>query len=346
VLSTRFGTVYAAAVVAWLFVGAWTLARPAAVPTLRPAAVGATGLGLPAARGLLALAVPLGALALLPALSGHPATQSPVALLLPANVLHVLAMAAWLGGIAMLVLAVRAATRRLEGDDRLRLLVAVVSRFSAMAGIAFAVLLVTGAVQGIVEVASVGALVHTAFGRAVLIKLVLFGALVTIGWTNRSRLLPALRAAGGNTGRAGVLLRRTLRLELLLGVAVLAVTGALAGYPPSTTVASGPVSREATIGPAHLELTVDPATVGANELHIYLFDAKTGAQFARAKETTVAAALPSKGIADLPLDVRKAGPGHATGSGVLGVAGDWHLTVTVRVSQFDEYMTHLTVPIR
>ena len=58
------------------------------------------------------------------------------------------------------------------------------------------------------------------------------------------------------------------------------------------------------------------------------------------------AARPSKGIADLPRDVRKAGPGHAVGSGVLGVAGDWHLTVTVRVSQFDEYMTHLTIPIR
>jgi copper transport protein len=346
VLSTRFGTVWALAVLAWLLVGAWTLARPAAVPALRPAAVGATGLGLPGARGLVVLAVPLGLLALLPGLSGHAATQSPVALMLPANVLHVGAMAAWLGGIAMLVLALRAATRRLEPGDRVRLLVEVVSRFSMLAGIAFAVLLATGVVQGIVEVASFHALLDTAFGRAVLIKVVLFGILVAIGWANRYRLLPALRAAGDSPPRAGVLLRRTLRMELALGVAVLAVTGALAGYPPSTTVASGPVTREAMVGPAHLQLTVDPATVGANELHVYLFDARTGAQFARAKEVRVAAELPSKGIADLPLDVRKGGPGHFIGNGTLGVAGDWHLTVTVRVSNFDEYMTHLTVPIR
>ena len=66
----------------------------------------------------------------------------------------------------------------------------MVGRFSGLAGVAFAVLLVSGAVQGIVEVASFGALIHTAFGRAVLIKVVVFGILVGIGWVNRSRLLP------------------------------------------------------------------------------------------------------------------------------------------------------------
>jgi copper transport protein len=204
---------------------------------------------------------------------------------------------------------------------------------------------VSGAVQGIVEVASVSALFDTAFGRAVLIKLVLFGTLVAIGWVNRYRILPALRAAGGSPRRAGVLLRQTLRMELAIGVAVLAVTGALAGYPPSTTATSGPVAREATVGPARVQLTVDPAAVGLNELHIYLFDSRSGAQYDRAKETTLDAELPGR-IAKLPLDIRKAGPGHYVGTGSLGVAGDWHLTLTVRVSDFDEYTTHLTVPIR
>jgi copper transport protein len=339
--------VWAAALLGWLLVGAGALTRPAAVPALRPAAVGATGLALPrATRDLIVFGVPLGALALLPALSGHASVQSPVALLLPANVLHVAAMAAWLGGIAVLVFALRGATAALDPPDRTPLLVAVVGRFSAMAGIAFAALLVSGVIQGIVEVAGVKALVDTAFGRAVLIKVVLFTVLVALGWANRSRILPALRAAGDSPRRAGVLLRRTLRAELLLGTAVIGVTGALAGYPPSTAVSSGPVTREATVGPAHLQLTADPATVGPNELHLYLFDHHTGAQYTGAKEVGVTAALPAKGIAPIPFDVRRAGPGHAIGTGRFGVAGDWRLTVTVRVSDFDEYVTHLTVPIR
>jgi copper transport protein len=143
-----------------------------------------------------------------------------------------------------------------------------------------------------------------------------------------------------------VLLRRTLRSELAVGVVVLAVTGALAGYPPSTAVSSGPVTREATVGPAHLQVTADPATVGPNQLHLYLFDHHTGAQFTAAKEVTATAELPAQQIAPIPFDVRRAGPGHAIGTGTFGVAGNWRLTVTVRVSAFDEYVTHLTFPIR
>jgi copper transport protein len=109
----------------------------------------------------------------------------------------------------------------------------VASRFSVVCGVAFTLLLLSGAVQAIVEVASVRALAETAFGRAVLVKLVLAVVLVAVGWLNRARLLPALRAADATSPYAGVLLRRTLRLELALGAVALAVTGALAGYAPA-----------------------------------------------------------------------------------------------------------------
>jgi putative copper export protein len=98
--------------------------------------------------------------------------------------------------------------------------------------VAYALLLVTGVAQAVAEVASVRALVDTAFGRAVLVKAVLFAVLVAAGWLNRARLLPALRANDATSPYAAVLVRRTLGVELGLGVAVLAVTGALAGYAP------------------------------------------------------------------------------------------------------------------
>ena len=232
------------------------------------------------------LALPAGILVFLPALAGHTSVQSPVALLLPADVLHVLAMSAWLGGIVVLVLALRSATARLEQADRSRLLLAVIGRFSRLALAAFAVFVVTGAAMAIVQVASLSALSTTAFGRAVLYKVLLFLVLLGFGYVNRNRLLPALRQADGSPGHAGVLLRRTLQAELGVGVAILAVTGALAGYAPSTVVAKGPVSREADVGPAHLQATLDPARVGANQLHLYLFDRRSGAQFTRPRRST------------------------------------------------------------
>jgi copper transport protein len=349
VLGTRFGVIWALGLAAWLVVGVLA-AAPRPVPVLRPAAVGATGLALPGSARLAALAVPLTALSALPALGGHASVQSPVALLTPANILHVIAMSAWLGGIAVLVLALRAATGKLGEADRTRLLAAVVARFSTLAGVAIAVLLASGIVQGVVEVRTVPNLVETAFGRAVLVKLVLFAGIVALGWINRRRLVPALdRAARGGDppGHAGLLLRRTLRAELLLGVAALAATGALAGYAPSVAEGQGPVSTSADIGPARIDVTVDPARVGPNEMHVYLFDRRTGAQWDETLELTATAEMPERGIEPIELEATKAGPGHFLISGAtFGVKGDWTVEIASRVSDFDEFRTKVEVPIR
>ena len=352
VLGTRFGLVWGIGLLAWVWVGVVGLLLGSRVPALRPASVGATGLALPSVSSpaLLALAVPLLALALLPALGGHAGAESPVALNLPANILHILAISAWLGGIVVLVAAVRTATARLDGPDRTRLLAASVGRFSTLAGVAIAVILVTGVIQALISTDAISELVDTAYGRAVLIKFGLFLVIVALGWVNRSRHLPALRAAAAGhatPGAAGTALRKTLRAELVVGIAVLAATGALAGYAPAKAVSSGPFSTDKVLGPARLELTVDPARVGPNQIHLYLFNRRNGSQFTGAKEVTLQAALPAKRIAPIDLQANKAGPGHyIVTNGTFGVRGDWRLTVVARVSEFDEYRTTLKVPIK
>jgi copper transport protein len=136
-------------------------------------------------------------------------------------------------------------------------------------------------------------------------------------------------------------------LEFMLGLAALAATGALSSYAPSVAESSGPYATSTTVGPARLEVTVDPAKVGPNQLHLYLFDRKTGAAFDATKELDVTAALPAKGIAPIALSSHVAGPGHYVVDGAsLSVGGKWTIAVTDRVSDFDEYETHFTVPIK
>ena len=143
VLGTRWGTVWGIRMLVWLGLGlvlAGALAR-SRQPVLRPASVGATGLALPRPVGpfaLALLAVPLGFLALSPALAGHASLQSPTGVLMPANVIHVIAISVWSAGLAVLLFVLPAATRELELPDRGRLLAAVLIRFSAVAGVAFA----------------------------------------------------------------------------------------------------------------------------------------------------------------------------------------------------------------
>ena len=330
-LGTRFGTVWGIGVLAWLLVGA-------------------LGWAAPRRRAAAALAAPCAFLLLLPALSGHATTQHPVAVLAPANVVHVAAVSLWVGGLALLALALPAATRHLELADRGRLLAGALVRFSPLALAAVIAIAVTGVVQGYVLVRTPAHLLDTPFGRAVLIKALLLCALVALGAYQRRRSLPALRqiaAEGAPLGRAGVLVRRALRAELALVLVVLGVTAALTSYPPSTFAQSGPVSKTTRIGPAELELTLDPARVGANELHLYLLNPKDGTQFTRAREVDVAESQPSRSIGPLDQTANVAGPGHyIVPDALLGVPGTWRIQVTVRVSDFTEYLATVEVPVR
>ena len=173
--------------------------------------------------------------------------QDPVAVLLPANALHVLAAGAWIGGLAVLVAALPAATRRLEPPERTRVLSATLGRFSGLALVAVALLLAGGIAQSLLELGAVNDLWDTRLrprdrdqGRA-----------------RRSCCSGSARSTAGapcrGCGRAAARARRPAARACCcggrcaprsaLGVAALAVTGALAGYPPATAPSAGPVLR-------------------------------------------------------------------------------------------------------
>jgi len=354
VLDTRFGTVWGIRALVWLGFGALLLGTLSAArrPVLRPASVGATGLA-PARisrTALVLLAIPLGFMVISPALAGHASLEKPSAVLVPANAVHVLGMSIWVAGLVLLLFVLPGSTRLLERPDRTRLLAATLSRFSPVAFVAVLAILATGLVQSWFEVEKLDNLIDTAFGRAALIKFgLLVGPLMALGAYNQRRLLPRLRRAaaeGATPGRDGFLLRRSIRTEVALLAVVLGVTAALVSYAPSGSVSSGPQSVTASFGPADLQLTVDPARVGPNEMHVYLTDKQTGAQYDRVKEFDVSLVLPAEKLGPLEAETRKAGPGHYVMNGALfGVAGEWEVKVTARVSEFDAYYATMNVGI-
>ena len=361
-LESRFGWVWAVRAVVWLALGlillasrsarrrAWLSPVSAADPggaegTERPAGPSTAGSRILAA----ALALGTAYLLLTPALAGHASIESPRGVFFPSDVIHVAAGSVWVGGIACLLLVLPAATRRLEGAERSRLLLEVLARFSPLALGSVIAVAVTGVLQAYIDVRSLHALLHTTYGALIIAKTLLLAALIGLGWVNRERVIPALRrlaealAAPGEVGR---LARRSMRGELVLMLCVFGVTAALISYAPPIDAENGPFSINTTIGPAELEMTVDPAKVGPNTIHIYLIDAKTGAQYRATKELTATAKLPSKGIGPLPLHPTVAGPGHyILNSAVLSPAGTWQIEVVDRVSEFEQSTRVVKVPI-
>lgn len=355
VLGTRFGTVWGLRLVACAALAA-VLALPvvrARLPVLRTASLGATGLAPNARRArpvLAVLALPIAFLVVSPALAGHPATGESALVLVPANVLHVAAMSAWVGGIALLLLALPAATRRLDSHARSELLAAALARFSPLALIAVVALLASGIVQSIVHLGSLSELTSTAFGRALLIKSALLAGLVALGAFQRRRMVPRMQRLAQRAqspGNTGIVLRRALRGELATMVVVLGVTAALVSYAPPAGAVAGPFSDAVDLGQARLELTVEPARVGANEIHLYLFDRQTGAQYDEPREVAVRAEQVDRRIGPLELEVEKTGPGHYTvPRAQLVPGGDWTLSVSALISDFEEPRAKVEVPVR
>jgi copper transport protein len=354
VLGTRAGTAWGLRLLAWVFLGALLamLTARRALPVLRPASLGAVGQALPRTTGRVALAplaLLLGFLVLSPALAGHAGVSDPTIVLFPANVVHVLAMCVWIGGLVLLVLALPAATRSLDPRDRTRLLSASLWRFSPLALLSVAALLATGILQSVLHLTAVSDLWETAFGRAILVKSCLLVALIALGALNRRRSLPRLRrlaSEGGSPGDEGRLLRRTLRTEVAVLAVVLGVTAALTSYPPPDSLAAGPFSTTTELGAARMELIVDPAQIGSNEVHIYLTNARTGAQFDRFRELDLSMSLPSKEIGPLEPRLDKAGPGHwVARRAQFSPAGDWRLAVSTLISKFEERRTLVEVPV-
>jgi copper transport protein len=334
-LETRFGTVWGFAFVAWI-----------AVAVLAPLITRRRSLKF---ASLLA-AAPLVYLCLCPALAGHGSSQSPEILNFPVNVVHVGAMAVWLGGLGSLLLVLPSATRSAEtSSDRGRLLAGPLARFSNLALTMVALIMATGLIQAYVYVRHLDDLLSTGYGRAVLAKFLLLLCVMGLASYNRRVLVPKLNEIaerGGTPGEPGLLLRRALRGEVGLLIVVLGVTAALASYAPPVSAEAGPFAITTEVGPTTLEMDVDPARVGSNSMHIYFFDAKTGAPYKKAKELTITATLPAKQIGPLPLSVQDAGPGHYIVSGaLLNAPGDWEIDLTLRISEFDQLEEEVEVPV-
>ena len=122
------------------------------------------------------------------------------------------------------------------------------------------------------------------------------------------------------------------------------MTAALVSYPPSTAVSTaGLVSKTASLGPSDLQLDGRPRPRRRERvMHVYLIDKKTGVQYDKVKQFNLKISQPKKGVGPLDTGARKAGPGHYVTTGaVFGVAGDWNVKVSARVSEFDAYYATL-----
>lgn len=110
------------------------------------------------------------------ALAEHASTGIQPGIAMPVDILHLLAVAAWLGGLTTLLVALY----RAPSVER-----AAVERFSRVAFVSVAALVATGLYQSWRQVGSWSALTGTRYGQLLLVKIGLMAVLVGIAWISR-----------------------------------------------------------------------------------------------------------------------------------------------------------------
>lgn len=280
---------------------------------------------------------------------------------------------------------------------RTRLRVALLHGFGPLAIGAVLLLVVAGIVLSIVQLSAPRDLLDSAYGRAVLLKALLTAAAVAVALVQRRRMTPRVAAAlagdsspgddvrtsatartdadadadadrtgGSRPGRADVVasdhadrtVRRLIAVEIGLLAAVLAATGALAGYgqpgreanpasasTPAASAPSGPLIREITVdGRRLLRLELDPGVAGANDLTVRVIGID-GRPDRDGRDPRLRLTGPDGRPLDPPL--RRASRGRWIARGVaIAPAGAWTARLQLRTSAFDEDDVTFEVPLR
>jgi putative copper export protein len=175
-------------------------------------------------------------------LVGHAADRgdlSPIAMI---DWLHVTAAAAWTGGLFVLAAVVLGEARTWP---RARV-VALMRRFSTLAGGCLMAVVASGIFNACVELGSLDALWTTRYGAILVAKVVLVVTVASFGAANRFAVLPRLTAGTGPSRGADDRLMRYVACEAGLALLVFGCTALLTDSTPPAHHDMGRLAREAS----------------------------------------------------------------------------------------------------
>ncbi|WOJ88088.1 CopD family protein [Methylocapsa polymorpha] len=154
------------------------------------------------------------------------------AIMIVSYCVHVLATAAWVGGLPPLLFAL-VEQRRFNLHEARDWTLDILSRYSLMAMTAVAFIVLSGTANAAFRVAgSFGKLFYTDYGNVLFAKIGLVAVMLVLAWFNRFVAMPRLRGASLKGMSLIVKLRTSVAFELLLGLLVLGVAAILGITPP------------------------------------------------------------------------------------------------------------------
>jgi len=252
-------------------------------------------------------------------LLGHATDGVLPAIGVAADALHLVAAATWIGVLGI------AATR---GPS------AVLRRISPIATLAVATIVVSGVVQTVRNVGAWPALLATAYGRAIDLKIGLLVLALVLAWSARRSL-----------ARGSFALGQRLSFELTLLAVIVGVTAVLVDLPrPLDAAAPAPatVAFALRVRDVDVRITATERTPRVWSLHVTGRAPAGSSDALDGVDASVTETHAHAGPFSVPM--RRSAGGDYDGEIALPFAGDWTAFVSARSGDFDE--EHGFVPLR
>ena len=281
---------------------------------------------------LLALGFGAGVLFTLSLTSHGAATAGIRSAALFSDYLHLAAAAFWVGALFHFATGIPLLLRPLPPGQRRACLASLVPRFSIVAALSVAALIVTGIFAAWAQVTVVEALA-TPYGYTLIAKVVLVALLLVLGGLNLLWVRPRL-AKSVDRGRW---LRRIVATEAALGIVVLAAVGVLTSLEPARQVAaregigvSDTLTFQDTVEGAGIALEIEPAAVGPNTFTVSLED-RLGNPIAEASDVSLRITYLDADLGEEATSAVSMGDGtYVVSQSMLSIAGTWQVELIVR----------------
>jgi copper transport protein len=259
-----------------------------------------------------------------------------------ADWIHLLATALWVGGLVQFILVIGVVRRSADKSTATRS--HLVGYFSNFARVSVAALAVTGLYSAWLQIGSLDALFSTNYGRALLVKILLFFpvmgiAAINLFYTHRG-LKAGLKMWEGR-------LRNLVGVEIALTFGILLAVGMMTSISPARGTLDQrlanppppdpqPVSQTVTANDVTLALTFTPGWIGNNDFTLKV----TGSDGEPVNDATLVRMKfesQTQNIGESELRPALTGDGVYTISGAnLSVPGAWRIRVTIqRPNQYD-----------
>jgi copper resistance protein D len=153
------------------------------------------------------------------------------------DAIHLIAAGIWPAALAPFAIFLTQVLHAKQPEE-IQVATLVTQRFSFISLLTVGALAITGAVNGYFLVGTFGALIATAYGRLLVLKIGVFSAMIMIGALNLHWLKPRIVVAAQSAALGVSLnllcsLRRNVLIELSLGTILVIVVGVLGVTPPA-----------------------------------------------------------------------------------------------------------------